>query len=843
MAFAAGQRRLAHNHPGTAASRPSFSGAARESREPPASLTTGGASSFTPGQVRPPPHAAASFASPQANQALQASGSSGLAAVNEPHRVAADGFSGTPGPLPHKARIARAFGRHSVDGVQAHTGGPARAANNALGASAYSMDGDVAFSGMPDLHTAAHEAAHVVQQRSDLGLAGGVGRRGDAHERNADSVAAAVVENRSAEPLLDRYAAGPSPAGPALQFQQGPAPKSQSKLPPATADKRLTTINNSEFLIEMVSAQGKGVSAERRAAVEAERKRRVSLGHEWLEPNLAATPTDFVRLLPSRWGATVLKLDTATALGPPIDTRQIPVLTASQFDLRRRQLSIPTIAASSMLGPAGAARPGPPAPNLPTIRPGPRGTPAAPYIIVDPVPSPAGLHTVEVHMPNAGLLLPWEVLVGSPAVQELADPGGTIRAGRPTVETLAQLNTRQPGNRFQLRALTAYHQGQWLGLGSDMFVLNSTGDVGGYSASVELTGGVGRAVLARRMVDALRHGLTVMALTVNDHSRQAPAGTPDGLSAVERFHATIQADADYTGGVEPRAGNKYWLNQQQMARLAVAWNAATTPQELAALQMIAAGTQGGQTALSNAARPNANALYLGHLQNLDMQGGFQQQFRARAANPLTPEFAATQRYGSLRAGGRAFGMGTGFGSILGLGTDALFTALSGGSWNAFAGRVPQTAVVGGVGGGVSMATEQALVSYVSQRLVAQGHAPNLGSGLRLIGSRVVAGGVGAGVAEVVLIFGFERDRSHSTGEVVGRVARSTGIGLVSAGTGTLATTATTSLIGTVLASGGTGAASGSVVPGWGTALGFLVGIGAGVLTYVVLDHAIPKVKK
>jgi hypothetical protein len=42
-------------------------------------------------------------------------------------------------------------------------------------------------------------------------------------------------------------------------------------------------------------------------------------------------------------------------------------------------------------------------------------------------------------------------------------------------------------------------------------------------------------------------------------------------------------------------------------------------------------------------------------------------------------------------------------------------------------------------------------------------------------------------------------------------------------------------IGLVLSGGG-------VVPGWGTAIGFLVGTGVGVLTYIVLDRTLPRVK-
>jgi LysM repeat protein len=66
----------------------------------------------------------------------------------------------------------------------------------------------VAFAGAPSLHTAAHEAAHVVQQRGGVQLLGGVGAAGDEHEQHANAVADAVVTGGSAEGLLDAYAPG-----------------------------------------------------------------------------------------------------------------------------------------------------------------------------------------------------------------------------------------------------------------------------------------------------------------------------------------------------------------------------------------------------------------------------------------------------------------------------------------------------------------------------------------------------------------------------------------------------------------------------------------------------------
>ena len=132
--------------------------------------------------------------------ALVASGGAGV------QRAAEGGVSGPGGTLPFGDRIQEAFGRHDVSGVRAHTGGDATAACDAIGARAYATGSDVAFGGAPDLHTAAHEAAHVVQQRGGVQLSGGVGQVGDVYEQHADAVADLVVQGRSAEGVLDRMA-------------------------------------------------------------------------------------------------------------------------------------------------------------------------------------------------------------------------------------------------------------------------------------------------------------------------------------------------------------------------------------------------------------------------------------------------------------------------------------------------------------------------------------------------------------------------------------------------------------------------------------------------------------
>lgn len=134
--------------------------------------------------------------------------------------AAATGISGGGQALPHEAQIQASFGRHDVSGVRAHVGSAAAQAATSIGARAYAMGNDVAFAGAPDLHTAAHEAAHVVQQRGGVQLYGGVGQAGDRYEQHADAVADAVTRGESAESLLDQMA-GDGPTAPGVQRQEG----------------------------------------------------------------------------------------------------------------------------------------------------------------------------------------------------------------------------------------------------------------------------------------------------------------------------------------------------------------------------------------------------------------------------------------------------------------------------------------------------------------------------------------------------------------------------------------------------------------------------------------------
>jgi hypothetical protein len=117
--------------------------------------------------------------------------------------IAQDGISGAGGDLPYLDRIQASFGdEHDLGAIRAHVGGPAGIAASAIGAQAYATGNSIAFQHSPDLHTAAHEAAHIVQQRSGIALKGGTR---DLYEQEADAVADLTVAGQSAAPLLAKY--------------------------------------------------------------------------------------------------------------------------------------------------------------------------------------------------------------------------------------------------------------------------------------------------------------------------------------------------------------------------------------------------------------------------------------------------------------------------------------------------------------------------------------------------------------------------------------------------------------------------------------------------------------
>ena len=152
----------------------------------------------------------------------RAGGAEAAATAGQIRKTAALGVVGEGVRLPHLDRIQASFGAaHDLSQVNAHVGGAAAAASRAIGAEAYATGNQVAFGRQPDLHTAAHEAAHVVQQKGGVQLSGGVGTEGDANERHADAVADRVVQGRSSEDLFARFS-GDGSGSPAVQMRRLP---------------------------------------------------------------------------------------------------------------------------------------------------------------------------------------------------------------------------------------------------------------------------------------------------------------------------------------------------------------------------------------------------------------------------------------------------------------------------------------------------------------------------------------------------------------------------------------------------------------------------------------------
>ena len=158
---------------------------------------------------------------PYATQAAMVSPDGGAGSPGKKHGPVEQATQGPAVRLPHADRIQKSFGKHDIGDVQAYIGGDAAKGNEAMGAHAFATGNQIAFKTAPDLHTAAHEAAHVVQQRQGGKPAGGMGKAGDTYEQHADKVADLVVKGESAEALLDRAPGAGGGKGGGVQFLHG----------------------------------------------------------------------------------------------------------------------------------------------------------------------------------------------------------------------------------------------------------------------------------------------------------------------------------------------------------------------------------------------------------------------------------------------------------------------------------------------------------------------------------------------------------------------------------------------------------------------------------------------
>jgi hypothetical protein len=121
------------------------------------------------------------------------------------YNIASTGVRGTGHKLPYYDKVQAAFGQRDISHIKAYTGSEAATASRAIDAKAYTMGNKIAFAEInPDLHTVVHETAHVFQQAKGVQLKSGLGEVGDRYEQQADEIANAAVQGKSAENILDK---------------------------------------------------------------------------------------------------------------------------------------------------------------------------------------------------------------------------------------------------------------------------------------------------------------------------------------------------------------------------------------------------------------------------------------------------------------------------------------------------------------------------------------------------------------------------------------------------------------------------------------------------------------
>ena len=168
---------------------------------------------------------------------------------HDPSAIAQRGIQGAGQQLPFREEIQRSFGPHDISQVQAHVGGGAADASRELAAQAYAHGDHVAFATDPTLFIAAHEAAHVVQQRAGVSLKAIDAGSDDAYERHADEVASAVVRGESAAPLFGQLPSGGGGASHAVQRKGEGGPTTASAGPaPRLGGKELYLSHNADKL-------------------------------------------------------------------------------------------------------------------------------------------------------------------------------------------------------------------------------------------------------------------------------------------------------------------------------------------------------------------------------------------------------------------------------------------------------------------------------------------------------------------------------------------------------------------------------------------------------------------
>jgi hypothetical protein len=221
-------------------------------------------------------------------------------------------FTGVPAhsSLPFLETIQKSFGHHDLSDVRAERSRDAWS----MGAEAFTRGSEVSFARTPTLHTAAHEAAHVVQQRAGVTTSG----ENDVYERQADAVADRVTRGQSSEDLLagNPRVANPSPV---TQLRRIP-PNVRALLTSSTGGKGQNFDANMEGVVRLIQQ-----ALDELTPVERKRVDTAALG------GLTQAAFDALSLLErrSRYSEAILKEFPGLELGDPklIDSGARPLTT------------------------------------------------------------------------------------------------------------------------------------------------------------------------------------------------------------------------------------------------------------------------------------------------------------------------------------------------------------------------------------------------------------------------------------------------------------------------------------------------------------------------------------
>ncbi|MBV8761814.1 MAG: DUF4157 domain-containing protein [Deltaproteobacteria bacterium] len=134
-------------------------------------------------------------------------------------KATADAAVRTPGTsVPFIDELQPLMPNVDLSNVTAHVGDKAGTMAHGVGANAFTVGDHVVLPENPTKHTVAHELAHVVQQRNNVAVPGGVGTTGDTHEQHADEIAGQLTAGKQVNVAAPRAATST-----AVQMEDGPA--------------------------------------------------------------------------------------------------------------------------------------------------------------------------------------------------------------------------------------------------------------------------------------------------------------------------------------------------------------------------------------------------------------------------------------------------------------------------------------------------------------------------------------------------------------------------------------------------------------------------------------------